>query len=217
MEDYLNKIVDYIKLHPARLTTNVTQGGDGRIDSTINEDEIISHLQKNPQFNRIILTPPPRSFYDFALSENGSIIYVNIKVSDFLNRSADNCSSKEGLAYALTGVTEFPVGFVKFHELLMKKLKRGYDYYFLVINKNNQHDSYWTSLKRIRTLVPNGNNLPFQCNWASNRTFSDRNEEEATRYLLQTYVTSWEKKVSGFPFEIKRRIEKNTDIFKDAA
>ena len=217
MESYLDKIIEYIHHHPVKLTTRITQGGDGRIDSTINEDEVINHLQNVPQFKKIIITPPPRSFYDFAISDNGKTIYINIKVSDFSNNSADNCSSKEGLAYALTGLTTFPIGFVKFHELLVRKLRKGYDYYFLVINKNDHSDAYWTSLKRICTLVPNGNNLPFQCNWASNRSFSGRSEEEATRYLLKTYLTSWEKKVNGFPFDIKRKLEDNTDIFDNAA
>ena len=214
MENYLIRMVDYIKEHPVNLSTRVTQGGDGRIDSTINEDEVISHLQKVPEFNRVILTPPPRAFYDFAISEGGKTIYVNIKVSDFSNRAADNCSSKEGLAHALTGLTQFPVGFVKFHETMCSNIKSGFDYYFLVVNKNNHSDAYWTSLKRIKTLVPNGNNLPFQCDWASNREFSGRTEEEATKYLLKIYLTSWEKKVNGFPFEIKNLLELDVDLVK---
>jgi len=204
MENYLSRMVEYIKKNPVNLSTGITLGGDGRIDSTINEDEVIAHLQKVPEFNKAILTPPPRAFYDFAISENKKTIYVNIKVSNFSNHAADNCSSKEGLAYALTGLTEFPNGFAEFHETICSNIRSGYDYYFLVINKKNHSESYWTSLKRIKKLVPNGNNLPFQCDWASNKEFSGRTEEEATRYLLDTYLTSWKKRVEGFPSEIER-------------
>ena len=97
---------------------------------------------------------------------------------------------------------------------MCSNIKSGFDYYFLVVNKNNHSDAYWTSLKRIKTLVPNGNNLPFQCDWASNREFSGRTEEEATKYLLKVYLTSWEKKVNGFPFEIKNLLESDVDLVK---
>lgn len=214
MENYLSKMVEYIKEHPVNLSTRVTLGGDGRIDSTINEDEVIRHLQEVPEFRQIIMTPPPRAFYDFAITENGKTIYVNIKVSDFANHAADNCSSKEGLAHALTGLTSFPTGFVKFHEIICNNIRSGYDYYFLVVNKRDHSDAYWTSLKRIKVLVPNGNNLPFQCDWASNREFSGRSEEEATRYLLEIYLKSWEKKIEGFPFNIQEFLESGEELVK---
>lgn len=37
------------------------------------------------------------------------------------------------------------------------------DYYFLVINKTNNADIFFNSLKMLYELIPNGNNLPFQC------------------------------------------------------
>lgn len=51
-----------------------------------------------------------------------------------------------------------------------------------------------TSLKRIQTLVPNGSNLPFQCKWSDNCTFSTRTTEEQSQYLMDVYYNSWLKK-----------------------
>lgn len=214
MENYLNKMVKYIKEYPVKLSTNVTAGGDGRVDSAKNEDEVITHLREVPEFDRVMFTPPPRAFYDFSISENGEPLYVNIKVSDLSNRATDNCSSKEGLAYALTGRADLPTHFADFHEVIRSNLKSGYDYYFLVVNKKNPSEAYWTSLKRIKTLVPNGNNLPFQCDWALNKEFSNRTEEEATRYLLEVYLSSWEKRIEDFPSGIKELLDSGKPLIK---
>ena len=57
--------------------------------------------------------------------------------------------------------------------------------------------------------MPNGNNLPFQCNWAENRAFSNRSEIEAMRYILDIYLQSWDKKVKGYPFKLKEMFANN--------
>lgn len=203
MEQYLDKIVKYLVSVPVTLSHGITSGRDGRVDSILNEDEIIKHLLKNPDFSPIIEIPPMRDFCDFILYVGDQRIYVNIKVSDFSNKSADNCSSKEGMAYALTGGRPASVQFGPFHEYLVHNLRPGYDYYFLVVNKLDSRDVYWTSLKRIKKLVPNGNNLPFQCDWSANREPSGRNEVEATRYILETYLASWNKKIQGYPTALR--------------
>lgn len=113
------------------------------------------------------------------------------------------------MGYALSGVKNMPLAWDKFHEMLANELKIGYDYYFLVINKNDTKDYFYTSLKRIKTLVPNGNNLPFQCNWAENRAFSNRSEIEAMRYILDIYLQSWDKTVKGYPFKLKEMFANN--------
>ncbi len=102
-----------------------------------------------------------------------------------------------------------PIAWNAFHKMLIQELKIGYDYYFLVINKNNTKDCFYTSLKRIKVLVPNGNNLPFQCDWSKNREFSDRSEIEAMKYILNIYIQSWDKKVKDYPFELKEMLVNN--------
>ena len=154
-----------------------------------------------------------RKWYDMAIRLNNSDhIYINIKVSNFENSTADNISAKLGMGYALTGIKNLPASWKEFNRLVANNLRVGYDYYFLVVDKSNIRNSYWTSLKRIDKLVANGNNLPFQCNWSINRTFSQRSELEAMKYILSVYVDSWDKKANGYPHEIKRLLDNDEII-----
>ncbi|WP_301007944.1 restriction endonuclease, partial [Helicobacter sp. UBA3407] len=172
------------------------------LNSATNEEMILKQLLE--KFKEI-KTPSIREWYDFRIYDKEEI-FVNIKISDLNNGAADNCSSKLGMGYALSGVRNMPLAWDKFHSMLVDELKVGYDYYFLVINKNDTQDCFYTSLKRIQTLVPNGNNLPFQCDWSKNREFSNRTEIEAMRYILDIYIKSWDKKVKGYPFALKEML-----------
>jgi hypothetical protein len=196
MEKILDKIVEALKKSHLRLSCDMR---DGRVNSSFNEDEVLEAISK-AGFD--IEIPKSRAWYDFSIGG----IFVNVKISAC--KTADNCSSKEGLAYALTGLESVLNDFNNFHKVLVENLQTGYDYYFLVVNKNDCGDVFWTSLKRIKTLVPNGNNLPFQCNWGKNRDFAKRMEIEATNYLLQTYLDSWDKKIEGYPENIKQYLNK---------
>ena len=49
------------------------------------------------------------------------------------------------------------------------------DYYFLVLNKNNSNDIIINSLKGLRTVTQNLNNLPFQIKWCDNKIFEYKN------------------------------------------
>ncbi|WP_297578138.1 restriction endonuclease [Helicobacter sp. UBA3407] len=199
MTQYLENIVDFLKNHPLLLKN---ENDDGRLNSATNEEMILKQLLE--KFKEI-KTPSIREWYDFRIYDKEEI-FVNIKISDLNNGAADNCSSKLGMGYALSGVRNMPLAWDKFHSMLVDELKVGYDYYFLVINKNDTQDCFYTSLKRIQTLVPNGNNLPFQCDWSKNREFSNRTEIEAMRYILDIYIKSWDKKVKGYPFALKEML-----------
>ena len=153
---------------------------DGRINASINEDEIIE-------------LPPPRHWYDFAIKQDGEKVPVNIKVTS--TSTADNVQCKLGMYYALTGVwpkfaNEMPWGeyFALLRRDLSKKTDR--DYYFLVISKRHPSDVFCTSLKQIQTLVANGNNLPFQCNWGNNRFPHSRTHDAAIKFLLGKFYES---------------------------
>ncbi|TLD85055.1 restriction endonuclease [Helicobacter sp. MIT 11-5569] len=196
---YLENIVDFLQNNPITLTN---ESDDGRLNSATNEEIILKKLIEN---FKEIKVPSIREWYDFRIVDKDEI-FINIKISDLSNSVADNCSSKLGMGYALSGIKNMPLSWDKFHKMLADELKIGYDYYFLVINKNDTKDCFYTSLKRIQTLVPNGNNLPFQCDWSKNREFSDRSEIEATRYILKTYIESWDKKVKGYPFALKEML-----------
>ncbi|HHS6526810.1 TPA: restriction endonuclease [Campylobacter jejuni] len=197
MIQFLDKIVNYLKQHQIILNNLL---GDGRLNSAENESAIINLL--NMYFNNIEI-PKIRSWYDFKLTHIDKEIFINIKISDLNNNSADNISSKLGMGYALTGITNMSHHWEIFHNQIKQGLTLGYDYYFLIINKQDTQDIFWTSLKRIETLVPNGNNLPFQCVWNRNRNFSKRNEKEAIYYILEQYIASWDKKINYYPQELK--------------
>lgn len=204
MERYLDSIVSYLKESPVALSNN---SDDGRVNSIENENELLDHLDKSP-FGAIIERPQIRAWYDFSIQVGQKSIYINIKVSDLTNSAADNLSSKQGMGYALTGITDLPDNWTDFNQIISRNIRSGFDYYFLIINKRATNDVFWTSLKRIEKLQPNGNNLPFQCNWKSNRNWSSRSEEEAIEYILKVYLDSWNKKVQGYPGEIKTLLKR---------
>ncbi|QCD53355.1 restriction endonuclease [Campylobacter sp. RM16192] len=198
---YLQDMVDFLRENPVRL---INDNDDGRINSATNENIVLDKLSTKFDIN----IPQVRCWYDFVMPLQNKL-FVNVKISDLSNNSADNCSSKLGMGYALCGIENLPIHWEKFHQILANELKTGYDYYFLVVNKNNTSDCFWTSLKRIKTLTSNGNNLPFQCDWSQNRDFSSRSEIEATRYILKTYIESWDKKAKGYPFILKEMLVNN--------
>ncbi len=204
MERYLDSIASFLHDNPVKLSEN---DADGRVNSGINEHEILDFL-KESIYGTIINLPPPRCWYDFAIKTNEGEMFVNIKVSDLSNSAADNLSSKQGMGYALTGIKTIPNDWDSFNDVIGRSVRSGYDYYFLVVNKNNSSDVFGTSLKRIEKLQANGNNLPFQCNWSANRKWSQRTEEEAIEYILSVYIDSWNKKISGYPGEIKAMLER---------
>lgn len=162
---------------------------DGRINASINEDEIVKAIQSRFDID----LPPHRHWFDFAIKKGNEKIPVNIKVTS--TSTADNVQCKLGMYYALTGIwpnfaNEMPWG--EYFSLLQRDIntKTDKDYYFLVISKKSPRDVFSTSLKQIQTLVANGNNLPFQCNWGNNRTLHLRTHDAAVKFLLGKFYES---------------------------
>lgn len=182
----LVEIQDFLIANAVKLSR---QFQDGRINASINEDEIITAIKG--RFD--IELPPPRYWYDFAIKNGGEKIPVNIKVTS--TSTADNVQCKLGMYYALTGIwptfaNEMPWG--EYFSLLKKGLstKTDKDYYILVVSKKTPSDVFCTSLKQIQTLVANGNNLPFQCNWGNNRKPQSRTHDAAVKFLLGKFYDS---------------------------
>ncbi len=198
MSNILNEAVRLLRERPISL---LNESDDGRVNSISNEDQIINLLKYH--MGEKLEKPSMRKWYDIKLVDNHKEFYVNVKVSDLSNGAADNLSSKLGMGYALTGITEMPIGWEDFNNMLADNLRIGYDYYFLVVDKSRQGNVFWTSLKRISVLQPNGSNLPFQCNWARNTMPSGRSEIEAMKYILNIYLMSWDKKTNGYPHKIR--------------
>lgn len=190
MEQF-NELTNYLKNNLGNLKYD---NRDGRVNSIINEEFVLNKLFEKYKIEK----PKIRNWYDFKIGE----YFFNIKISSF--SSADNISSKKSMAYTLTGIEgdEFSDKWNLFHEKLFDNINinNSKDYYFLCINSADTNDIFWTSLKRINTLIPNGNNLPFQCNWNNNKVFSNRSNQEAIDYIISVYLQSWEKKISPYNF-----------------
>ena len=54
---------------------------------------------------------------------------------------------------------------------------------------------YLQTLKSLQVLTPNGNNLPFQINWARNTEIVERTYEEAYEFLVGCFKQSVMKKI----------------------
>lgn len=162
---------------------------DGRINSSVNESEILKAITK--EFN--INEPNSREWFDFSFEDGGEIYPVNIKVTT--TTTADNLNCKLGIYYCLTGLLpDFSNGinwlsyFNKLHDNLGKYENK--DYYFLIVNKNDPKDIFINSLKHIPQLQANGNNLPFQCHWNDNRQVKNRTFDESKQFILSKFGES---------------------------
>lgn len=177
------------------------ENDDGRLNSAINESKVIAEI--NTIFNsENIIYAKVREWYDIALQFENNFYPINIKISE--GNSADNISSKKGLFYCLTGIlpNDKRLSNINHWANYNKELNKFLDwnsksdYYFLIIFKDTKQVLF-TSLKHISELVPNGNNLPFQCKWKNNIKMTDRSEKEQILYIINTYIQSFKKKLAG--------------------
>lgn len=176
----------------------VTGNENHRIDAVQSHTKIIKLLSK--QFS-IELPESPSSWFSFAIAAGRRWFPVKIKVSRFSR--ADNLNCKLGIYFALTGIRpEFSdeIEWDGYFRLLEANLSENVstDLLFLVVNRNNSSDVFCSSLKSIEKLIPNGNNLPFQCKWAENRDLSARSHKDATNYILEKLEQSAQLRAEAF-------------------
>ena len=180
----LREISDY--LNTQKFEVEASQR-DGRINSILHEDKLTELLAKKYPIN----VPKARAWYDFAITDDGIFYPVNIKSTT--GKGNDNLSCKLGIYYALTGKN--PTGDrlsgwrAYFDKLNADLSENDVDYYFLVLNKGTGK-TFMAALKGLQSLVPNGNNLPFQCNWTENTQYKSRTFEEAKDFLLTNFAAS---------------------------
>lgn len=221
LEVALNKIV----MHLQQKNINLKKvSKEERLNSAANEDVIIQYIvaysQKDPYFskNNLKIGTPNitnnREWYDFSIESDDTSIHnifmpVNIKISDISKGGSDNLSCKMGIFYALTGCVPSSImvnnktglsneqDWGIFFKLIDEKMatNKKKDYYFLIINKADTSDIFWTSLRKLETITPNGNNLPFQCNWKKNRQRVHRSYIEAREFILVCFKSSIEKRI----------------------
>ena len=180
----LREISDY--LNTQKFEVEASQR-DGRINSILHEDKLTELLAKKYPIG----VPDGRWWYDFSVTHNDIFYPVNIKSTT--GKGNDNLSCKLGIYYALTGKN--PTGDrlsgwrAYFDKLNADLSENDVDYYFLVLNKGTGK-TFMAALKGLQSLVPNGNNLPFQCNWTENTQYKSRTFEEAKDFLLTNFAAS---------------------------
>lgn len=176
---------------------------DGRVNSCMDEEEIIKILVK--YFTNRIYKPKARMWYDILVYDYYyGWIPVNIKSTTTL--TSDNTGNFAMCVQAYTNETldlykyyqNGPMSKILFNKLEKKeyntKLKK--DYYFIVVNKNNNKDVIINSVKGLNNLTPNIHNLPFQVLWNKNRIYSYRNIEVCVKLFvnaLQKPKPSWQE------------------------
>lgn len=181
------------------------QNKDGRINSSIDEDEIIKIL--NIKFADKIKKPKIRMWYDIlAYDYLYGWIPINIKTTTTIK--SDNTGNLAMCVYAYTNEMldihrnkSYENG--KMSDILFNKLKnKKYntnnkkDYYFIVLNKTDASDIIINSVKGLTILTPNINNLPFQVCWSKNKVFKYENINKKIKLFidcLQKPKPSWKE------------------------
>ena len=178
---------------------------DGRINSCLDEDEIIKKISE--KYINKIKKPNIRMWYDILVFDN---IYgwlpVNLKTTTTL--TCDNIGNLATCVYAYTD-EKLDLQQIKTYEngvmskLLIEKIKNNKynlnskkDYYFIVLNKNNNSDVIVNSIKGLSILAPNSNNLPFQVCWNKNRVFNYENINKKIKLFvkcIQSQKISWKE------------------------
>ena len=170
---------------------------DGRVNSKLNEGFVLSCIKEICDEEEIDFEfTADRDFCDFKIYGAP----VNLKMSGL--NTGDNVASSEALLYTIIGERTNGRwgGRIKAlkeyvnHENLFWEQIEPKDYYFLVVNKNDTTDIFWTSMRSLAVLRPNGNNLPFQCEWGKNREMVERTIDESNKFLWSAYMDSLKKR-----------------------
>lgn len=187
---------------------------DGRLESAESESVVIDFLKTNSNnIFKIIEAPKPRYWYDIIIEYKNYKFYTNVKLTDGIG--ADNVSSKKGMFYSLTNILPETITgldqWIPFNEKLISNFNPNAesDYYFLVYFKQEEKFLF-TSLKQIDVLVPNGNNLPFQCKWSNNIIPTTRSITEQSYYIMNIFIESFVRKANGLNILLDWR-EKNNE------
>tara|TARA_B100001113_G_scaffold28619_1_gene20616 strand:+ start:47 stop:640 length:594 start_codon:yes stop_codon:yes gene_type:complete len=185
----LVEVVEYLNT----LTIAVSENHeDGRVNSIDDEDTIIDLLVE--KYGDNIEKPKARCWWDVKIFGHP----LNIKSSNF--KSGDNFSSKLALLYALTDIPEEEIkanSWKSFQEKLKEhKGENNRDYYIIVLSKLDGK-VYLQSLKSLRKINSNGNNLPFQVNWGNNTEPVERTYLQAYDFLIECYKESVRKKITS--------------------
>ena len=167
---------------------------DGRINSNFDEENIIQILIN--KFEYKIKKPRLRNWFDICVYDNYyGWLPVNIKSTS--TKTSDNVGNLALCVYAYTNVNldlQLENGYENgiMASILFDKLKNNdinyihkKDYYFIVLNKNNNKQVIVNSIKGLTKITPNINNLPFQVKWDLNQEFQYKHIQLCVKNFLE--------------------------------
>ena len=167
---------------------------DGRINSNFDEENIIQILIN--KFDYKIKKPRLRNWFDICVYDNYyGWLPVNIKSTS--TKTSDNVGNLALCVYAYTNVNldlQLENGYENgiMASILFDKLKNNdinyihkKDYYFIVLNKNNNKQVIVNSIKGLTKITPNINNLPFQVKWDLNKKFRYKHIQLCVKNFLE--------------------------------
>lgn len=156
----------------------VNINNDGRVNSNFDEDKIIDILIN--KFKNKIKRPSIRNWFDVGIYDN-YYGWLPINIKSTTTKTSDNVGNLALCVYSYTNqyldlnstYDNGQMATILFQKIKNNELnyKHKKDYYFLVLNKNNNQDIIINSVKGLNILTPNINNLPFQVKWDKNRDF----------------------------------------------
>ena len=196
----LYKVQKYLK---SKKYVFSNQNNDGRINSSLDEDEIIKLLME--KFNNVIKIPKTRMWYDILLLDKTyGWLPINIKTTTMM--TSDNTGNLTMCVYSYTDIQlsldlsyeNGNMAVILFNKLSKRKYNRKLhkDYYFIVLNKNSSDDIIINSIKGLISLTANVNNLPFQVCWNKNRVYHyDTIENKVSMFIkcMQKPKPSWKE------------------------
>lgn len=191
LPNILYQIQKYLK---STVFTFSSHNQDGRINSSIDEDNIIKLLID--KYGDKIKKPKIRMWYDILAYD---FIYgwlpINIKTTNC--NTSDNTGNLAMCVYAYTDeqldihrnktYENGNMSQILFDKIKNKKFNRNNkkDYYFIVLNKTDKSDIIINSVKGLSILTPNINNLPFQVCWNKNRNYIYSNIEHKIKLFIE--------------------------------
>ena len=151
---------------------------DGRVNSFIDENNIIKILCS--KYGERMKVPKIRMWYDILIYDKlCGWLPVNIKSTS--TKTRDNTGNLAMCVYAYTNekldlyktYENGKMSTVFIEKLRTKEYNHSFkkDYYFLVFNKQKPKDIIINSVKGLRIVYANNNNLPFQVCWNKNRDY----------------------------------------------
>ena len=218
----LLKIVEYLNSYSLNVNKDYI---DGRVGSIKDEDSCIGALRKSDEFITInevdfegvnfddkiyIVVPKIRDWYDIRVIYNKKNYYINIKSSSL--KTPDNVGCIDAIIFGLFGKFFKDKNKDKKYAKLFHEYNNccdngfdsieEFDYYFLVINKNDKGRCFITSLCHMNnnSIQSNGSNLPFQCKWLNNSNKKSK-KEDVCNLIMEVIFNSLIKSVDIFNTE----------------